>query len=205
MTPIKKISPDKTDTKIRILEATWHLMEKGRGHGISMSNIAKEAGISRQALYLHFDSRIELVTATVHYVDEVKGLNKRLEKFDAASSGTELLEILVSSWGNYIPEIYGLARAMLNTRDTDEATAAAWNNCMTGIKNMCERIVITLDKENQLIADWSTEEAVNMFRTILSIQVWEQLTIENGWSTDQYINRMQTLLRNTLIQPTIQK
>jgi len=78
------MSSKKTDTRTRILTATWHLMEQRRGQGVSMSDIAKAAGISRQALYLHFDSRTELMIATVHYVDEVKGLNERLEKFQEA-------------------------------------------------------------------------------------------------------------------------
>jgi len=84
-------------------------------------------GISWQALYLHVDSRTELMVATVEYVDEVKGLNERLKQFKTATTGVELLEMFVDVWGNYIPDIYGLAKALLNTRETDEATVSAWN------------------------------------------------------------------------------
>ena len=87
-----------------------------------MSDIAEAAAISRQALYLHFSSRREVMIATIHYVDEVKGLNERLESFQAATTGIELLETCVEVWGNYIPEIYGLVKALLQTRETDEAS-----------------------------------------------------------------------------------
>jgi AcrR family transcriptional regulator len=164
-----------------------------------MNNIAKEAGISSQALYLHFSSRVALMTETVHYVDEIKGLNERLKQFQSATTGIELLEACVDVWGNYIPEIYGLAKALLNTRETDEATAAAWNGCMSGLRAVCQKTIEALDKEGILASPWTQEPAVEMFWTIISINNWEQLTIECGWSTDNYIAGIKTLLKRTFI------
>ncbi len=194
------MSSHKIDTKIRILEATWHLMEQGRGQGVSMSDIAKKAGISRQALYLHFDSRVELMIATVQYVDQVKGLDQRLQQFQQASSGNELLETCVAVWGNYIPEIYGLAKALLNTRETDEATAAAWNGCMACLREVCQKTIEALVDEALLASDWTQETAIEAFWTIISIHNWEQLTIECGWSNEQYIERITMLLKRTFIK-----
>ena len=65
-----------------------------------MSAIAKQTGISRQALYLHFASRTELMIATTEYVDEVKGLYQRMETIRTATSGTGKLEAYVDVWGN---------------------------------------------------------------------------------------------------------
>ena len=103
------MSSKEIDTKTRILEATWQLLEEHRGQGVNMSDIARAAGISRQAVYLHFTSRTELMIATMNYVDEVKGLDERLNLFNSAKTGIELLDTCVDVWGNYIPEIYGLA------------------------------------------------------------------------------------------------
>lgn len=109
---------------------TWQLMEQPPGKRISMSDVAKGVGISRQAVYLHFSSRTKLIVATSSYVDELKGLNDRLKQFKNATSGIELLEACVEVWGNYIPEIDGPAKALLAARDADEAMACAWNNNM---------------------------------------------------------------------------
>ena len=163
-------------------------------------HIAKEAGISRQALYLHFASRTELMIATVHYVDEVKGLNERLKEFEIATTGIELLETCVDVWGNYIPEIYGLAKALLSTRDTDEAAAAAWNDVMSCLQDVCQKIIDALDKEGLLASEWSPGEAADMLWTMISIHNWEQLTIDYGWSTAQYITWMKTLLKRTFVE-----
>lgn len=45
---------EKIDTRTRILASTCKIMEKQHGINVKMSDIAKDAGISRQALYLHF-------------------------------------------------------------------------------------------------------------------------------------------------------
>ncbi len=167
-----------------------------------MRDIAKAAGISRQAIYLHFASRTELMIATMDYVDEVKGLNERLDQLKTATSAIELLEACVEVWGNYIPEIYGLAKAMLRTRDTDEAVAAAWNNGMGCLLDVCRETIETLDHEGFLASEWSRKEAIEMFYTMLSINNWEQLTIECGWSTPQYVDWMKTLSKRTFVDKT---
>ena len=193
------MSSDLSDTKKRILEATWELMEQRRGQGVSMSDIANAVGISRQAVYLHFASRTELMIETTNYINEVKGLNERLTQFEAATTGIELLEACVDMWGNYIPEIYAMAKALIMTRETDEATAAAWNGCMSGLREACRETIEALANEGILAPVWSQQEAIEMFWTILSISNWEQLTIECGWSTEQYISWMKTLLKRTFV------
>ena len=65
-------------TKTRILDTTWKLLEK-RIEKNRMSDIAKAVGISRQALYLHYPTRAELLIATTKHIDTVKKVNQRLE------------------------------------------------------------------------------------------------------------------------------
>ncbi len=175
-------------------------MEQHRGQGVSMGNIAKEAGISRQAVYLHFSSRTELMIAMTHYVDEVKGLNERLKNFKQAKTGTERLNACIEGWGHYIPEIYGLAKALLITRETDKDAAAAWSDCMGELRQICEEIIHTLDNEKKLAPGWPRDKAIEMFLAIISINHWEQLTLEYGWSTEQYIRHMKKLLKSTFVR-----
>jgi AcrR family transcriptional regulator len=187
------------DTRKRILAATWQLMEQRPGQDVHMRDIAKAAGISRQAVYLHFASRTELIVATMDYVDEAKGLNERLDRLKTATSAIELLDAFVEVWGSYIPEIYGLAKAIMRTRDTDEAMATAWSNSMGCLLNACQDTIGALDHEGVLSPAWTPNEAIKMLYTILSINNWEQLTIKCGWSTSQYIDWMKTLLKRSFV------
>ncbi len=47
------MSSDNSETRDRILDAAWTLLEERAGSGVRMSDIARQAGISRQAVYTH--------------------------------------------------------------------------------------------------------------------------------------------------------
>ena len=184
------MSSSELDTRTRILETTWALLEKQPGQSLSMGKIAKASGISRQALYLHFTSRAELLIATTRYVDEVKELNQRLEKIQQCSSGQEMLQVLIKEWGNYIPEVYGVSKALMMTKDTDEAAAKAWSEIMGCLYDVCVEIIKKLSEENKRSLDWDEKSAADFLWTLISIQSWEQLTLECNWSNDQYISHI---------------
>ena len=175
-------------------------MEERRGQGVRMRDIADAAGISRQAVYDHFGSRAKLLVATTHYVDEVRGLRERRRRFQAATTGVEHIEAYVEFWGNYIPEVYGMARALLAARETDEAAAAAWDDRMGAVRESCRVAIEALHRDGMLAPEWSRDEAVDLMWTMLSIRNWEQLTIECGWSSSQYVGRMQKLLKRALVR-----
>lgn len=193
------MSSTESDTRKRILAATWRLMEERRGEGVRLSDIARAAGLSRQALYLHFSSRPDLLIATVRYADEVKDCDARLENVCRAASGQEALAALVEFWGNYIPEIYGLAKALLSVLETDAAAAAAWKDRMGALRDGCCQVIDALERQKALAPQWQPAEAVEMLWSLLSIAVWENLTQECGWSTAQYVSRMQSVLKSTFV------
>src|ERR671911_1208633 len=190
----------KSETRVRILDATWRLMEERRGQGVFMRDVAEAAGVSRQAVYDHFGSRAELMVATARYGDEVRGLDERLRRYRAVTSGVERLEAFVEFWGNYIPEIYGIARALLAARETDEAVAAAWDDRMGVVYEACRDIVERLHRDGVLAPGWSLEEAADVLWTMLSIRSWESLVLERGWPVSRYVDRMQQLTRRAFVR-----
>jgi AcrR family transcriptional regulator len=193
------MSSDGKNTRIKILEATWKLMVERRGQGVRMSDIAKAAGVSRQAIYLHFDSRTALMSATAIHVDVIKGLDERLQSVQAAANAEEALKAYVNVWGHYVPEIYGLAKALLAARETDEAAAVAWDERMACLRDGCRDIIAGLAQEGRLLPEWSQEQAVEMCWTILSFQTWDQLTVECGWSVEQYVHRITAVVLRSFV------
>jgi hypothetical protein len=112
----------------------------------------------------------------------------------------ECLEAYVEFWGNYIPEVYGMAKALLAARETDEAAAAAWDDRMGAVRESCRHTIEALHRDGMLAPEWSHDEAIDLMWTMLSIRNWEQLTIECGWSTGLYVGRMQKLLKRTFVR-----
>jgi AcrR family transcriptional regulator len=188
------------ETRERILKETWRLMELRKGQGVRLGDIARAAGISRQAVYLHFASRTELLVATARYVDQIHGLDERLAAFRQTTGGVESLRVYVDFWVNYIPEIYGLAKALLAVRETDKAAAAAWEDRMEALREGCRCVIDCLQREHLLAAGWNSADATEMMWGMSSVTMWEDLTIGRGWSQTQYLARMKEALERIFIR-----
>jgi len=193
------MSSDQIDTRTRILEATVQTLEESGGHGVRMGDIAKETGISRQAVYLHFASRTDLLVAATRYLDEVLDVDSRLAPSRAAKTGVERLQLYIECWGNYIPEIYGVAKALMMARDTDEAAAAAWKDRMLAMRDGCRAAIDALAADGQLADGWTRPKATDALWTLLLVPTWENLTIECGWSTKKYVQFMSDLARRMFV------
>jgi AcrR family transcriptional regulator len=193
------MSSENSETRDRILDAAWTLLEEKAGSGVRMSDIARQAGISRQAVYLHFPTRAELLVAVTRHIDRVKDTDKRLEASRNAAGGIERLDAFIDAWGNYIPEIHGVARALIAMKDTDEAAAAAWDDRMQAVRHGCEAAVQALDEDGLLRPENSLRQSIDILWTLLSVANWEQLTGACGWTQAQYIDAMKSLARAGLL------
>lgn len=189
-----------SETRRRILEAAWQLLEAGQGKNVRMSDIAKQAGVSRQAVYLHFGNRTDLLVATTLYLDEVKGIDERLATSRTAVDGVSRLTAFVDAWTGYIPEIYGVAKALMALRETDSEAADAWNGRMLAVRHGCAAAIHALKRDGQLSGSYTMEKATDLLWALLSVRNWEQLTQESEWSQAEYVEHIQTLVRSLFVK-----
>ena len=78
------MSRNDSDTRQRILKQALRLLEENRGKNVRMNDIAKAAGVSRQAIYLHFKSQADLMIATVQFGDQLQGAATLVEPWRKA-------------------------------------------------------------------------------------------------------------------------
>ena len=192
------MSSNRINTKSRILEVTWRLLESGN-KAIRMADIAKAAGVSRQALYLHFPSRAELLVATTRHIDKVKNVEARLARSRSASSGVERLHAFVDAWGGYIPQIHGISVALRAMRDTDKEAAAAWEDRMQAVRRGCEAAVLAILQDGYLKEGITEITGVDLLWTLLSVENWERLVLECGWSQSEYEQTLKKIAEVSLM------
>lgn len=193
------MSSNNRSTNTDILKATVALLEAGDGNKVRMTDIAKRAGISRQAVYLHFSTRAELLIATTHYVDNVQGFDKQLIPFLNAQTGLERLDAYIDVWGNHIPVVYRIAKALLAMKDTDEEAENAWQERMHAVRGGCGTVIKGLIKDEILLPGYTLKQATDLLWTQLSFYNWEQLTVQCKWSQKAYISKMKIIARQILI------
>ena len=188
------------ETRIRILNAALKRMESADGDTVRVSDVAKEAGVTRQTLYLYFRTRTELLIAVTLYVDELKSSDDRLAASRAAPSGVARLEAYIAAWTDYIPEIYGVARALMAMND-EEATAA-WRQRMQDMWEGCEAAIKALKADGKLNPNYGVKDASDLLGTLLSVRNWEHLRIDREWSQRKYIKHMQDVAQRLFVADT---
>ena len=181
--------------------ATLRLLEASNGQGVRMSDIAKEASVSRQAVYIHFDTRANLLIAATKYLDELNDSDLNLAPSRLAESGVERLDAYIEAWGNYIPDIYAIAKALLVMRDHDEAAANAWNGRMQAMREGCQAAIEALDADNRLSPNLTTTEATDLLWTLLSVETWEHLTQQCHWPQPQYLATQKKIAHQLFVTP----
>ncbi|MCR9073792.1 MAG: TetR/AcrR family transcriptional regulator [Alphaproteobacteria bacterium] len=192
------MSRDVDDTRTRILNAAWQLLEQGAGKGVRMADVAALAGVSRQAVYLHFPSRAELLIETTRHIDAMHDVAGRLAASRAATGGLARLEAFIDTWSGYIPEVHGVCSALLAMRDTDAAAAAAWHDRMAAVREGCAAAVAALSADGMLRTDIDGDAATDILWTLLSVRNWEHLRQDCGWPQDRYVAAMKDLARRAL-------
>lgn len=190
---------DGMSTRERILRACWALLEQGQGAKTRMSDVAKESGVSRQAVYLHFSTRAELLIAVTRFVDAESDIDARLAASRAATSGPERLDAFIEAWGNYIPVVHPVCRALLDMAPGDEAARLAWDDRMAALREGCVAAVAALAADG-ILGDGQDEAAASdLLWTLLSVRNWESLVEDCHWSQARYIEAMKRLARQALM------
>lgn len=195
------MSSDLSSTPTRIISAARTLLDAPTGTGLRMSDIATAAGLSRQAVYLHFKSRADVLIAVTHAIDRDLGLEARLSESRGAATGAERLDAWIRFWGGYLPDISAAAGALLRMQDDDPEAAAAWGDRMAAMRSGCAAAIAMLAEDGRLAPPWSPEAATDLLWSLLSFQTWDTLTRTRCWSHEGYVRHMTIAARSIFVAP----
>jgi AcrR family transcriptional regulator len=185
-------------TRDAILDAAARLLSE-RGAGVRLEDIAEEAGVSRQTVYVRFGSRTGLMIATVQHMDEQGTLHRLVQQVFEAPTPLDALDAVVTVHAEYHPMVYAVAKIFMARRYEDDAMRAAWEDRMAARRNLYHEVVEWLQRDGLLVSGWDVETATDILWSMTSWQLWEQLTVDRGWSKEEYLGHVRTLLRRALV------
>jgi AcrR family transcriptional regulator len=168
-------------TRARILDMAWNLMtERGVGQ-VTLADVARAAGISRQALYLHFGSRAGLLVAMTHARDEQLGLPDRLRELRELPA-RERLRRLLDAWLDHIPRIQPIAVALEAAALAGDADArAAWDDRMEELRLAIGRSVYRVAEAGALRSPWTAATATDWIWAQAHVATWQHLVGDRKW------------------------
>ncbi len=192
-------------TRERILAAAHALLVETGDPTTSMAAIGKRAGVSRQAVYLHFESRTELLLALVRWIDESRGLGERLREAGAVADPAARAESIARASARYEAEIREAALALEVARHGDAAAAAAWEDRMSGRRRHWTGVFRELAAAGRLRQEWTPERAGEAYWSLTLPGVYRALVEGCGWSEAAYEEWAVELLRRLFVVPESQR
>jgi AcrR family transcriptional regulator len=184
----------RTNSRTQILEAALALITRRGDASVTVAEIGKAAGVSRQAVYLNFVDRADLMLALVRFVDERRGLSRELEKIRSAPDGLAAVRELVALQARGNPEVRAIARALDAVRRTDAEVERSWQDRLNDRLQGCRQIVSRLEADGVLRKDLKPAAAADLLWSITSLRAWDDLILQRGWSAKQYEKRIYELL-----------
>lgn len=190
------MSSGRPDTRIAILDSARGLFEEQGYFGAGLEAVAKRAGVSRQAIYLHFASKGDLLTELhlrIYETDVVPALERNpiwtqptaLEALDAmiavdaevASKVWLIHEALVVA-RRHFPEVDETLRPREDERYQELVRLGQW-----------------LDEEHDLPPGMGAGTFADMLWGLNSLGTFQNLVIERGWSVDRYAGWVRDTIR----------
>lgn len=149
-------------SEARILEAALACLRDG--DSLTMAQVAEKAGLSRQAIYLHFPGRDALLAALAARQSDAPDL-------DAAPSARAALGLLVAAQAHADPALAAL----------DETTDAAQVRLES-----CARVAARFQAEGALAPQLNPDTAADLLWSLTGPRLWQELVRGRGWSTERY-------------------
>jgi AcrR family transcriptional regulator len=188
------------DTRERILATTWALMEKSGDLQVRIADIAAGAGVSRQAVYLHFGNRANLLLAAVQYRDRESPTAdiKRAAEDDPIP---QALTNFVHAWFAHIPRIQPVAHLLSAASQTDPDARLAFADRMNLLRTLIGSLVARLAAGDMLRADWTPTQAVDWIWHNTHLDGWWHLVGQRNWDPAEFARRVSASLARDLIKP----
>lgn len=189
-----------SDTRARILALAWAQITAQGAGALSLVDIARQAGLSRQTLYLQFGTRAGLLIAMLDEQDARSGVLPRLVHARESMSLPQAFEPYVRTWFEYLPQVLPVARALLAAAAAgDDDARVAWDSRMTLLRNGLMQMTRWLQQHGALGPSWTPAAAADWLLVQTHPDVWQHLVVESGWRPDRAVDRIVASLRQTLL------
>jgi AcrR family transcriptional regulator len=174
------------ETRDRILDAALAIVRGNRGTSLTMGEVATQAGLSRQAVYLHFQDRAALLVAMARHADEARDISAKFAAIAKAPSARAAVAALVALRAGDNPGAWPVERIFEALRQGDTAVEAAWRERLAGPLEACRAIALRFQGEGALARHLPPAAAADLLWSLTSPRLWEELVIGRGWSAERY-------------------
>ena len=189
------------ETLAAILEAARSRFEADGYYAVGLEAVARDAGVSRQAIYLHFESKAALLHALHAYVNEVD-VEPEMRDVWTRPDALSGLDEFIAAAARVIPKIILIFAALEPATRIEDVALETFEPPRQGRRDECFRMAKWLDDEGLLAPGMKARQAGDIIFAFVSIPSYEQLVVMCGWSQRRWTTWSRDTLRTLLLAPT---
>lgn len=186
-------------TRAALLGATRSILEESGFDVLTMAAVAERAGVTRGAVYMHFDSVADLIGGLFDHVAEVEGLDESLALIWEAPDSVAGLEAWVNHLASYHPKVMAVDLALQRVEATDPAAAAHRARVSAAQLSNCTRVAEWLEEEGRLASGWDSVAAADLLYGLIATELFSRLLGDRGWSQPELVERLTRVLGSALV------
>jgi len=164
-----------------------------------MAEVAEAAGITRQAVYVHYRSRGGLLVALVRRADERAAIYAKFRGALAVKDPARRLDAFLAVWFDFVPSIHPVAGTLMRARSDDPEAAAAWADRMESLRGGFRSLAASLRRDGALASGWTPATAADFLWAGSSMQLWELLAIDCQWSPAKTAKTLRASLAESVL------
>ena len=190
------------DTRSRILSVTWELLNQRDLRDLTLADVARAAGVSRQAVYLHVENRAGLLIAMARFRDEQTQFAERAREAADLPAPGNVIE-LGRRWLVYLPKLEPVANALYAAMLAGDVDAGnAWRDRMSDLRRVFRYALRRAEVAGHLRAGLDLETAADWMWMRLHLTAYLQLTEERGWKPAQAQRELLASVERDLLVPS---
>ncbi len=189
-------SGGRPETRTQILEAARAMFEGLGYYGAGLEAVAKKAGVSRQAIYLHFPSKVELLTdlhVHIFATDVVPALERH--PVTDAMTAWEAIDATIAVDVEVADKVWRIHEALTMARrqhpEVDQTLRPREKERYDELLGLGHR----LEREGGLPPEIGVGMFADLLWGLLNVGTYRSLVVERDWSLDQYERWAGTTLR----------
>jgi AcrR family transcriptional regulator len=173
-------------TRNLILDAARLLFERDGYHAATIRAIAAEAEVSEPTVYVHFGSKLALLQALVVRTKTDAEQEELDERYSQSAGAEEMIAVGFRSLRRHMQLAAPIDRVIRNAARAGESLEVDTGLGASARRQHSARVARRLEAEGRLRAGITWGRADDVLYLLSSLEVYENLVGESGWTLDEY-------------------
>ena len=193
------------ETQHQIMTAARELFISRGFAGTSIKAIAQHANVAAETIYANFGNKRNLLARVVDVSvtgdDEPIPLLERpqVKAIEAELDPTQQIQMFASQMADIMSRVAPLFQVIRSASKTKPEIAALLKELLNGRLQGMEHFVHALAKHGSLRGDMEEQDITETVWALTSAEVYNLLTLDRGWSDEQYATWLAGILTRLLL------